>query len=193
MKYSILGSTNYKTSKWQGGKTTELFIFPPEADYQKRNFLFRLSTATVETEKSEFTILDGFFRRLMVLEGKITIKHENRYSRQLNKFESDEFEGGWKTSSEGRCTDFNLMTRGENKGVFKALIVDVNQGITDELIENYDWLFVYIIKGTVRINFDKASEILNEGNLLSINSLYFNKIQISSQEKSELVLIGLHL
>jgi environmental stress-induced protein Ves len=193
MKYSILGSTNYKTSKWQGGQTTELFIFPTEADYQKRNFLFRLSTATVETEKSDFTTLDDFFRRLMVLEGKITIKHEDRYSRQLNKFDSDEFEGGWKTSSEGKCIDFNLMTKGEIKGVIKALTLEKNQDITDELREDYDWLFIYIFKGKIRINFSQFSEILSKGNLLSINSLDFFKIQISSKEKSEIVIAGIHL
>jgi environmental stress-induced protein Ves len=193
MKYSILGSVNYKTSKWQGGKTTELFIYPPEADYQKRNFLFRLSTATVETEKSDFTTLDDFFRRLMVLEGKITIKHEDRYSRQLNKFDSDEFEGGWKTSSEGKCIDFNLMTKGEIKGVIKALTLEKNQDITDELREDYDWLFIYIFKGKIRINFSQFSEILSKGNLLSINSLDFFKIQISSKEKSEIVIAGIHL
>lgn len=193
MKYSILGSVNYKTSKWQGGKTTELFIYPPEADYQKRNFLFRLSTATVETEKSDFTTLDDFFRRLMVLEGKITIKHEDRYSRQLNKFDSDEFEGGWKTSSEGKCIDFNLMTKGEIKGVIKALTLEKNQDMTDELREDYDWLFIYIFKGKIRINFSQFSEILSKGNLLSINSLDFFKIQISSKEKSEIVIAGIHL
>lgn len=193
MKYSILGSTNNKTSKWQGGRTTELFIFPPEADYQKRNFLFRLSTATVETEKSDFTTLDDFFRRLMVLEGKITIKHEDRYSRQLNKFDSDEFEGGWKTSSEGKCIDFNLMTKGEIKGVIKALTLEKNQDMTDELREDYDWLFIYIFKGKIRINFSQFSEILSKGNLLSINSLDFFKIQISSKEKSEIVIAGIHL
>lgn len=193
MKYSILGSVNYKTSKWQGGKTTELFIYPPEADYQKRNFLFRLSTATVETEKSDFTTLDDFFRRLMVLEGKITIKHEDRYSRQLNKFDSDEFEGGWKTSSEGKCIDFNLMTKGEIKGVIKALTLEKNQDITDEVREDYIWLFIYIFKGKIRINFSQFSEILSKGNLLSINSLDFFKIQISSKEKSEIVIAGIHL
>lgn len=193
MKYSILGSVNYKTSKWQGGKTTELFIYPPEADYQKRNFLFRLSTATVETEKSDFTTLDDFFRRLMVLEGKITIKHEDRYSRQLNKFDSDEFEGGWKTSSEGKCIDFNLMTKGEIKGVIKALTLEKNQDITDELREDYIWLFIYIFKVKIRINFSQFSEILSKGNLLSINSLDFFKIQISSKEKSEIVIAGIHL
>jgi environmental stress-induced protein Ves len=193
MKYSILGSTNYKTSKWQGGQTTELFIFPTEADYQKRNFLFRLSTATVETENSEFTILDGFFRRLMILEGKITIKHENRYSRELFKFESDEFEGGWKTSSVGKCIDFNLMTKGKKKGAIKAFTVEKNQDITDVLNENYDWLFIYMFKGKIRINFGKTSEILSEGNLLYINSFNFDRIKISATEKSELVLTGLQL
>lgn len=57
------------TSNWSGGTTTQLFIYPPEASYAARNFLFRISTATVETETSTFTDLTGFNRILLLLNG----------------------------------------------------------------------------------------------------------------------------
>jgi putative heme iron utilization protein len=85
------------------------------------------------------------------------------------------------------------MTKGEKKGVIKAFTAEKNQGIIDELNENYDWLFIYMFKGKIRINFGKASEILNQGNLLLINSLDFDKIEIFTMEESELVLTGLQL
>ena len=69
MEYSIITTDNFKTSGWSGGTTTELFIFPPTADYQQRNFQFRLSTATVEADRSDFTLLNGISRKLMVLSG----------------------------------------------------------------------------------------------------------------------------
>jgi len=110
MGYSIITSHYLQPVSWSGGTTTELFIFPLTSDYHKRNFQFRLSTATVEKDKSDFTRLIGISRKLMVLDGKITLNHKDHYSRQINKFDVDEFEGDWKTSSIGKCTDFNLMT-----------------------------------------------------------------------------------
>ncbi len=43
-----------KISTWSGGTTTELFIYPEVAEYSERNFDFRISTATVEVEESNF-------------------------------------------------------------------------------------------------------------------------------------------
>ena len=110
MRINILQASNYILSQWSGGSTTQLFVYPLTADYATRNFEFRLSTATVEAEKSAFTSLPGFHRKLMILAGEITITHENRYSKLLNPFTVETFEGDWKTSSAGKCTDFNVMT-----------------------------------------------------------------------------------
>ena len=57
VNYKIITAQNLKSSTWSGGTTTEFFIFPTEASYKKKNFDFRLSTATVEVEESEFTSL----------------------------------------------------------------------------------------------------------------------------------------
>lgn len=46
---------DYPVSNWSGGKTTQLFIYPENSEYAKRNFLFRISSATVDCERSEFT------------------------------------------------------------------------------------------------------------------------------------------
>ncbi len=37
-----------QTTNWGGGTTSEWFIFPEASSYQERNFLIRISTATVE-------------------------------------------------------------------------------------------------------------------------------------------------
>ena len=40
---------------WSGGKTYEYYIFPETADYQNKDFLFRISSATIESKPSNFT------------------------------------------------------------------------------------------------------------------------------------------
>jgi environmental stress-induced protein Ves len=47
----------------------------------------------------------------MVIEGKITLDHENKYKKLLNSFEQDYFMGDWKTKTYGKASVFNLMTR----------------------------------------------------------------------------------
>lgn len=71
MKFKVLNKLNYKKTNWSGGDTTELYIYPEDSRYQKRDFLFRLSSATVNLEKSAFTKLDGVSRKLMLLSGEI--------------------------------------------------------------------------------------------------------------------------
>ena len=69
MKINIKGPEEYTVSQWAGGATTQLYIYPEHADYSRRDFIFRLSSATVECERSEFTSLPEVDRILMVLRG----------------------------------------------------------------------------------------------------------------------------
>lgn len=111
MKAAVNKKNDQQTNRWSGGTTTQLAIFPPDADYGLRNFEWRLSTAHVENEESCFTSLPGVHRHLMILEGHIQLIHEGHREVALNPFEVDEFEGSWNTKSIGQCVDFNLMTR----------------------------------------------------------------------------------
>lgn len=113
---------------WAGGTTTQLAIWPPEADYKLRNFMWRISTARVDLEESVFTSLPGFHRLLMILEGSVRLTHEEHHEADLSAFEQDSFEGGWSTTSRGRCVDFNLMTAQESEGKIQAL-----RNISEEL------------------------------------------------------------
>ncbi len=78
--------------------------------YAERNFVWRVSSARVETEESEFTALPGIARCLMVLDGTLHLRHEGHYDVDLGRFAQDNFSGSWTTHSRGRVTDFNLMT-----------------------------------------------------------------------------------
>jgi uncharacterized protein len=187
MEYTIITSENFKTRSWSGGTTTELFIFPLAADYQQRDFQFRLSTANVETEKSDFTLLSGISRKLMVLAGKITLSHEGHYSRQLDKFDVDDFEGDWKTSSSGKCTDFNLMTTGKTSGELSAVIIEKDQSVNFKIKENCDWFIIFMYSGNVRIGV-KNKIAINKGDLLILNKLTTSDIEIIGIQNSELII-----
>lgn len=112
MKIEVKRSEELSHKRWSGGTTTQLAIWPEGADYAARRFKWRISTAVVEEEKSVFTSLPGVYRHLMILDGSIALKHEGIRQREMKPLcDVEEFDGGWNTSSVGKCVDFNLMTK----------------------------------------------------------------------------------
>lgn len=100
------------TSGWSGGTTTELFIWPETASYAQRDFGIRVSTATVELPVSEFTLLPGIERTLMVLEGTLMLVFETGDGSaevKLEPLEMAQFAGGTPTTGYGQVRDFNVM------------------------------------------------------------------------------------
>lgn len=126
MQYRIIKPEEYETGVWSGGTTTQLAIYPPGASYADRNFIFRLSSATVDTEQSEFTHLPDYDRWLMIFEGSARLVHSSEREVTINPYEYDAFDGGISTVSFGRVTDYNLMLRKGGTGSMKAIGLDEN-------------------------------------------------------------------
>ena len=126
MQYRIITPEEFVTGVWSGGTTTQLAIYPPGASYADRNFIFRLSSATVDTEQSEFTHLPDYDRWLMIFEGRARLVHDSEKEVTLNPYECDAFDGGISTVSFGRVTDYNLMLRKGGTGYMKAIGLDEN-------------------------------------------------------------------
>lgn len=187
MQFTIRTSKDFNTINWSGGTSTQLFIFPLTADYQLRNFDFRLSTAKVEVEESNFTSLPGVSRKIMILDGEISIKHEGHYTKQLKKFDVDEFEGDWKTSSVGKCIDFNLMTRGNTTGKLKAVSINKTQLIDYPLTSKWHWILIYVLSGKISFAPDVNSIVLNQGDLLIIDQNETASMKIQGIENSEFI------
>ncbi|MFT4603051.1 MAG: environmental stress-induced protein Ves [Arenicella sp.] len=142
--------TAYEIKDWSGGTTTEIFIYPEGAEYDKKNFSFRLSTASVEVDESTFTELPGVSRTLMVLHGKMKLSHEGQHTRNLEQHDVDVFDGGWKTTSKGQCVDFNLMCRGETRGKVRGFALEKNR--YREIAVDGKVNFIYVTGGTITIN-----------------------------------------
>ena len=178
---------DFEIKKWSGGTTIELFIYPDNANYQAMDFDYRLSTATVEVEESTFTPLKSVSRKLIVLDGTMSLEHENEHSKTLEKFEVDEFDGAWNTSSKGKCIDFNLMLRNNKKGTVKGLEINSGEKIKGEIFGSR--FFMYVYKGKVEIEIHNELVSVNESELCSVNSSGLKYISLKALEKSEVVLV----
>ena len=117
-----LTPADFVTSTWSGGTTTQLAIAPDGAVYAERSFLWRVSSATVELETSDFTPLPDYNRLITTLQGEIDLSHDGGDWIHLRPFDVHRFDGAVATSSRGRCTDFNLMLRkGRVDGSMEAI------------------------------------------------------------------------
>jgi len=109
--FNILKSLDYLTTQWSGGSTTQLAIAPEGAVYADRSFLWRISSATVELDESDFTPLPDYRRFISTIQGDMTLSHNGGSPLTLHPGDVHAFDGGDATHSIGRCTDFNLMLR----------------------------------------------------------------------------------
>ncbi|MBE5971979.1 MAG: HutD family protein [Lachnoclostridium sp.] len=174
-------SSEYNTSSWSGGTTTELGIGPEGSRYADRDFLWRISSATVDLEESTFTVLPDYDRIIMTLEGEIDLCHNDGEWIHLKAFETHSFDGGDDTVSRGKVVDFNLMTRKGAAGGTMLPLVFLADGTCFEIktvlsdIETFSEAMLYCYRGSVTIVFEDGSEKkLGEGESLWMKGDFAN-------------------
>lgn len=166
-KFTVLTPGDYVTTRWAGGSTTQLMIAPPGAVYAERDFLWRVSSATVELDESEFTPLPDYRRFIATLRGDMTLSHDGG-AVTLHPGDIHEFDGGAATRSAGRCTDFNLMLRkGEAGGSLRSL--DLTPGQAAFRVEDRaETVLLYCADGAVDISCGASRRRLDAGKTLLI-------------------------
>lgn len=113
MRILHLTGSDYKVGQWSGGSTTELYIWPEGADYARREFQLRVSSARVDLEESDFTPLPGVIRYITPLSGGFTLTHPGEKPVSMAPLDAPyRFSGETPTHCVGRATDFNLMLKG---------------------------------------------------------------------------------
>lgn len=113
MKIIHLSAADFRASTWSGGTTTELYLYPETGSYASRDFLLRISSATVDLEESDFTPLEGVERYITPLQGSFTLSHPDGSSAVLPPLAAPyRFWGHTPTHCVGKATDFNLMLKG---------------------------------------------------------------------------------
>ena len=136
MPYKIIQEKDFITTKWSGGETTQLMIYPENADFSKKNFLFRISSATFTSTASSFSDFSDYQRYILPLEGELSVSHDKLYSRKLKQYEVEYFDGAWQTSSENSldCRDYNFIYRKGSQAGLQVLIKGDQQEIKPNTI-----------------------------------------------------------
>ncbi|WP_264537057.1 HutD family protein [Flavobacterium sp. N1736] len=108
MNIQLFPKKNSKASIWSGGLTYEYMIYPKTANYTDRDFVFRISSATIEKVPSEFTKFKGYSRYLVMLDNCLDIE-VNKEKRIYEKYEIMEFNSDDEVTSFTKGIDFNWM------------------------------------------------------------------------------------
>lgn len=155
MKIQIIKSENQQTSEWSGGTTTQLYIYPDSADFSKRDFAYRLSSAKVEIDESTFTPFPNYNRKLMVLDGLLELYHEDHYAVQLHPFDQDAFSGAWTSRSKGKVIDFNVIFSHDYSANLFHFELSKGEEIQFRCTE---MTFLYVLYGNLNLD-EKCAEI----------------------------------
>lgn len=158
--FSLIKQEDYITTEWSGGKTTQLFIYPEGSVYKNLDFKFRLSSATVELEKSEFTILKGIHRFITPLDKELRLTHNNKDYINLSPFEIYEFDGEIDTISYGKVRDFNLMLAKDTKGELEKIYIDGEYLLKEEYDSDVKESFVFIFAYTNIVDIDNNGDVM---------------------------------
>ena len=147
-----LRPADYTVSDWSGGRTVQLSIGPEGERYADRKFLWRISSATVELETSEFTALPDYERLIAPIRGEMILSHNGGEEILLRPFDVHRFDGADLTVSKGKCTDFNLMLRkGKVTGEMRA--IRLGSGEQQRIAPDMpgDTVLLYLAEGTARV------------------------------------------
>ena len=158
-----LTEEDYRISDWSGGKTIQLAIAPDGAVYADRDFLWRLSSATVNLDESDFTALPGYMRLIAPVSGGMRLTHNGGEPVDLEAYETHRFDGADSTHSWGRCTDFNLMLRkGEYDGCITAVKGDAAGEQTLFPESGTETMLIYCTEGGFSVSCRDECAELNE-------------------------------
>ena len=189
MKKRIYKEENYKLSKWSGGNTRELAIYPENAAYLDRDFLWRLSSADSDKEESSFTKLPDFERILMVLDGSVVLAHGEERSVNLGAWESDAFDGAVKTKCFGQLKkDYNLIYRKGTKGCMELIELTDEGHHLECQFEGCRAVGLYSAEGYTIVSVDGKTDMLKEDQQMVIELEPEEEISLSVMGQGKCIL-----
>ena len=187
---TVLNEENYTTSEWSGGKTTQMYIHPKNSIYKNLDFKWRISSATVELEESDFTELKDVHRFITTLDNELKLTHDYENFIVLKPFEIYEFDGTIKTHSYGKVKDFNLMLSNGATGRLENLLIDKEFLLrlsNKSRSKQYEVFFTYNEPLSFIIEGEKIVLNLNELLIIKLDSDDKFDININSKNKSNLL------
>ena len=178
MKITKISKDSLIPTIWDGGETFEYYIYPENALYTNRDFLFRISAATINKVPSIFTKFKNYQRFLVMLDNSLNIningKEESYTPNDVFKFDSDS-----DITSYTKGNDFNLMV---SENVETADVFFLNN--TVEL--NQSFIFLFALNDTsIEVNIQKIN--LKKTDLLLIENSERNDVVLKPENT---VLVG---
>jgi environmental stress-induced protein Ves len=163
-----------------------LFIHPATSDFSKKEFDYRISTASVELEASSFTPYPNYNRKLMIIEGVLDLVHDGHYATQLHPFDQDAFSGDWISHSKGKVIDFNVIYKSGYQ--VKLFYFELSKG-EEVRLNCKETTLLYVLYGEISVSKGSAQQkdvviIDGEGELL-INSTSNALIVVTEVNKIE--------
>jgi len=189
MKIEYYTRDNFHTSTWKGGKTTELFILPERASYKERNFIARLSSATIETSSSEFTMLNGIKRFITPITHPFLLESNIKKTFLLKPFEVYEFSGDEKTCSYGMSQDFNLMIDSKKADAWMKAIKNKKEIVIN--VENISLLWFFVPASSLDLAINAYSKTMEPSSLLTLNDISEKTLTIKLSKTTPLIFGGI--
>lgn len=161
LKISQLHKDTITPTNWSGGKTYEYFIYPKDSQYNQRNFLVRISSATIEDTPSVFTKFDYYQRYLVMLTNDLKV-NINQQDKLYPKGELFKFQSSDEVLSYSQGDDFNLMLSQSVSSHY----IEVNRGSIEMM---YNLVFVFAMEDT-SVLIDEKKYLLSANDLLVVES-----------------------
>ena len=180
-----LTERDYRISNWSGGKTIQLAIAPVGAEYADRDFLWRLSSATVNLYESDFTALPDYMRLIAPISGKMRLMHNGGKPVDILPYETHRFDGADNTHSRGCCTDFNLMLRkGVCDGCINAVKGDAAENQVLCPVPGVETMLIYCTEGRISVSSGDERVELNERETAILQGGFAGTVTLTFTENS---------
>ncbi len=174
MNFKIISKNNLLPSVWDGGKTFEYFISPADSTYSKRDFDFRISSASIEKTPSTFTRFENYLRYLVMLDADLKI-NRNGMDENYSQNEIFEFDSNDEIQSFSSGNDFNLMVR-KGGNSFEVKVQKLHA------VYRNSWLFAFALEET-KLSVNQQEIKLKSNDLVIIENDLTASVTIESNQK----------
>lgn len=184
MDLQIIRKSEMSTTAWSGGDSEQICIFPHSGTLDEKNFNYRCSLASIKNEETEFTSMENVSRIFMAIDPfRLDIDGDGY---KVDKGDSCQFNGDQKVTCKGKGDAFNIMIGDPNyRAMVQILELQPGEFITEK-IQNHHFYYVY--KGNCIVRDFSFSEVLHEGDLITIEAgLNHARLKIMTEKVLQLI------
>lgn len=189
MKPIVLHKTDYVTTQWTGGSTTQMLILPRGANYAKRNFEIRFSAASIEILESDFTSLPSVLRSLVLLKGALLLSSKGKGKQLLLPGDDINFKGNEAIHCKGTGSDYNVMLKGDGEISSQYLWLQKGEYVEVDFEPQMQLAFLHVAQGKISIKWLGLNQKMDEAMSCYVTKLTDTcKLYIQANTEAKLVL-----